>query len=229
METLSSNYISFERTVQSEFPKQNFEIIAVSKTKPYEVIKEAYQAGIRLFGENYIPEAIEKFTRLFEEFPEAKDAVRLHHIGPTQSGTLRKLIGFFYATHGVGSFRTAEELMKRALKEQKKIHYFFQCNVSGETTKNGLEMDELYESKSKIASYQNEYCELLGFMGMGPSSGDETKTREAFALLSQFRSDFFPNLKLSMGMSGDYAIALEYKSDFIRIGSKIFGERKYNE
>lgn len=65
-------------------------------------------------------------------------------------------------------------------------------------------------------------------MGMGPASGDETKTREAFALLSQFRSDFFPNLKLSMGMSGDYSIALEYKSDFIRIGSKIFGQRTYN-
>lgn len=158
MEVLSSGYRAFEDKVRLDFPGQNFSVISVSKTKPYEIVKQAYLGGLRIFGENYIPEAIQKFTQLFEEFPESRDQIQIHHIGPTQSGTLRKLIGFFYATHGVGSFRTAEELLKKAKKEQKKIRYFFQCNVSGEATKNGLEMEDLYSEKTRILDFQNEYC-----------------------------------------------------------------------
>ncbi|TGL19141.1 YggS family pyridoxal phosphate-dependent enzyme [Leptospira yanagawae] len=202
-------------------------LIAVSKTKPYEVVREAYLQGIREFGENYIPEAIEKFTKLREEFPDADTSVNVHHIGPVQSGTLRKLFGVFSYTHGVGSFSSLHELLKRAEKEKKKIRYFLQTNLTGENTKHGFSLQTLLENKTNLASQQNEFCVWEGFMGMGPSSGDLMETTEVFTKLKNFREEHFPGLKLSMGMSGDYTLAVGLGSNYVRIGSKIFGEREY--
>ncbi|MBL0954234.1 MAG: YggS family pyridoxal phosphate-dependent enzyme [Leptospira sp.] len=202
-------------------------LIAVSKTKPYEVVKEAYLQGIREFGENYIPEAIDKFTRLREEFPESESSVHVHHIGPVQSGTLRKLFGIFSYTHGVGSFSSLGELLKRAEKEKKKIRYFLQTNLTNEHSKHGFSLETILTNKDELNKYQNEYCIWEGFMGMGPSSGDPIQTKEVFTKLAQFREEHFPEQKLSMGMSGDYVLAVELGSNFVRIGSKIFGERDY--
>lgn len=202
-------------------------IIAVSKTKPYEVIREAYLQGIREFGENYIPEAIEKFTKLREEFPESIESVHVHHIGPVQSGTLRKLFGIFSYTHGVGSFSSLTELLKRAEKEKKTIRYFLQTNLTSENTKHGFPLETLLLKGDDLLTFQNEYCIWEGFMGMGPSSGDLAQTRDVFTKLASFRNTYFPHKQLSMGMSGDYEMAVELGSNFVRIGSKIFGERDY--
>ncbi|MGV3667069.1 MAG: YggS family pyridoxal phosphate-dependent enzyme [Leptospira bouyouniensis] len=225
-----SDYISIYKAIENELKslsKENTTLIAVSKTKPYEVVREAYIQGIREFGENYIPEAIEKFTRLREEFPEANGNVNVHHIGPVQSGTLRKLFGVFSYTHGVGSFSSLGELAKRAEKEKKLIRYFLQTNLTGENTKHGFSLETLLENKNTLSNYQNEFCIWEGFMGMGPSSGDLMETKLAFTKLSNFRKEHFPTLQLSMGMSGDYTMAVELGSNFVRIGSKIFGERDY--
>ncbi|GBF49582.1 pyridoxal phosphate enzyme, YggS family [Leptospira ryugenii] len=213
--------------MKAKFPLRDFAIIAVSKTKEYPIVREAYLQGIRIFGENYIPEATEKFQRLFSEFPNAKDEVQLHHIGPTQTGTLRKLFPLFTATHGVASFSTLKELLKRAEKEQTSISYFLQCNISGEETKHGFSFEEILMAKEQSVPFENPCCKFLGFMGMGPSSGDETETRAAFLRLAQFRDQSFPDKKLSMGMSGDFEWAVELGSNYLRIGSLIFGERTY--
>jgi len=223
----ASTYFGIENNLKTSFPGREFTLIAVSKTKPYEVIREAYLQGIRVFGENYIPEAIEKFTKLREEFPEAKDTVFLHHIGPTQSGTLRKLFGVFQFTHGVGSFSTLKELLKRANKEKIQIAYFFQVNITSEETKHGLSISDLINQKGEMQTWENEYCRFEGFMGMGPSDGSEIQTKEAFAKLANLRDEHFPNKKLSMGMSGDFEWAMEFRSDYLRIGSLIFGDRSY--
>ncbi|WP_411822216.1 YggS family pyridoxal phosphate-dependent enzyme [Leptospira sp. 'Mane'] len=227
MSSYGESYNHLVSSLQSQYPKNRFEILAVSKTKPYEVVREAYLGGIRVFGENYIPEAIEKFTKLREEFPEANESVQLHHIGPVQSGTLRKLFGHFQFTHGVGSVSTLNELLKRALKEKKKIRYFIQCNLTGESSKNGMDLEELISHKNDILNFQNEYCMWEGMMGMGPSSGEQEGTKLAFRKLNDIRNEYFPDKKLSMGMSGDYDLALLYGSDYLRIGSKIFGDRDY--
>ncbi|TGL72314.1 YggS family pyridoxal phosphate-dependent enzyme [Leptospira jelokensis] len=226
-----SDYITTYHSIQNEFKSltngQLPILIAVSKTKPYEVVRDAYLQGIREFGENYLPEAIEKFTRLKEEFPDAETSVNVHHIGPVQSGTLRKLFGVFSYTHGVGSFSSLSELLKRAEKEKKKIRYFLQTNLTGENTKHGFSLETLLENKIKLLGFQNEYCIWEGFMGMGPSSGDLNETKEVFTKLKNFREEHFPERKLSMGMSGDYPLAITLGSNFVRIGSKIFGEREY--
>jgi len=220
-------YSQIQSELVKKFPDKSFQIIAVSKTKPYEVIRDAYLSGIRIFGENYIPEAIEKFTRLREEFPEANQTVALHHIGPVQSGTLRKLFGVFQFTHGVGSFSSLKELVKRAEKEKQTIRYFLQCNLTDEDSKHGFSLSELQTNKALWENSQNEYCIWEGFMGMGPSDGEEKKTKSAFHSLFELRRDHFPDKKLSMGMSGDFEWAMEFGSDYLRIGSLIFGERNH--
>lgn len=220
------DYFRIQEELQRVYGKSP-KIIAVSKTKPYEVLREAYILGIRVFGENYIPEAIDKFSKLYKEFPESKDQVELHHIGPTQTGTLRKLFGFFYATHGVGSFSTAKELLKRSKKETSKIRYFLQINATGEDTKNGISMDQLKSEMHLLEDWNEPNCEWLGFMVMGPSDGDLARTEEVFRNISNFRSEFFPNKLLSMGMSNDYELALGRGSDCLRLGSILFGNRTY--
>nr|WP_232369244.1 YggS family pyridoxal phosphate-dependent enzyme [Leptospira abararensis] len=220
-------YFSIQNSLKDLYPKRSPQVIAVSKTKPYEVVREAYLQGIREFGENYIPEAITKFTKLKEEFPESASTVHVHHIGPVQSGTLRKLFGIFSHTHGVGSISTLKELLKRAEKEKTIIRYLIQTNLTEENTKHGMGFETLRSMKETLQSYQNEFCIWEGFMGMGPSTGDWAQTREVFSLLAELRDTYFPDKKLSMGMSGDYELAAELGSDYLRIGSKIFGERNY--
>ncbi|MBM9546750.1 YggS family pyridoxal phosphate-dependent enzyme [Leptospira sp. 201903074] len=227
MSDYGSLYFSIQNSLKDLYPKRSPQVIAVSKTKPYEVVREAYLQGIREFGENYIPEAITKFTKLKEEFPESASTVHVHHIGPVQSGTLRKLFGIFSHTHGVGSISTLKELLKRAEKEKTIIRYLIQTNLTEENTKHGMGFETLRSMKETLQSYQNEFCIWEGFMGMGPSTGDWAQTREVFSLLAELRDTYFPDKKLSMGMSGDYELAAELGSDYLRIGSKIFGERNY--
>ena len=227
MSDYGSLYFSIQNSLKDLYPKRSPQVIAVSKTKPYEVVREAYLQGIREFGENYIPEAISKFTKLREEFPESAASVHVHHIGPVQSGTLRKLFGVFSHTHGVGSISTLKELLKRAEKEKTIIRYLIQTNLTEENTKHGMGFETLRSMKETLQSYQNEFCIWEGFMGMGPSTGDLAQTREVFSLLAELRDTYFPDKKLSMGMSGDYELAAELGSDYLRIGSKIFGERNY--
>jgi hypothetical protein len=200
-------------------------LIAVSKTKPKEIIREAIQSGIIHFGENQIQEGTSKFTDLRAEFPH--HTIQLHHLGPVQSGTLRKLFGVFQFTHGVGTHSALKELVKRSTKEIHSIRYFLQVNLTGEDSKNGFSLDEIKDILLHKQEFITSLCILEGLMTMGPSDGDRIRTREVFQRLSDFRKEFAPDLKLSMGMSGDFDIAAEIGTDYLRVGSRIFGERNY--
>jgi len=220
-----SKYTDIFSEIRSVSPVVSPILIAVSKKQPYEVIKQAYNDGIRHFGENYIQEGIEKFTRLFSEIPESREQTKLHHIGPLQSGNIKKVVGFFHFVHGVGSLSALKELNKRSDKEKQKISFFIQWNLTNESQKNGIDPDEFLVLKDSIQDLSSEYCNWEGFMVMGPSSGDPIETERVFESAANMRTSFSSELKLSMGMSGDYLMAARYGSDYLRVGSLIFGER----
>jgi pyridoxal phosphate enzyme (YggS family) len=219
--SIGSNYEEIFNKVKNLKKENTPTIISVSKTKPLSMIEEAYSFGIRVFGENKIQEAITKFTELQTNRPE----FILHHIGPVQSGTLKKLFGLFSFTHGVGSMNSLEELSKQSLKSKKTLHFFLQANLTLEDTKHGFTESELELLVPKISNYETEYLKFHGLMTMGPSNGDAIKTKNVFNKLKSIRNTFSPTAKLSMGMSDDYTIALEEDTNFLRIGSAIFGDR----
>ncbi len=211
--------------IQSTLKKANkpITLIAVSKTKPIELIEEAILAGQRVFGENKIKEGIEKFSGLKEKY-----SLELHHLGPVQSGSSKKLFGIFDFTHGVSSLSSLENLQKESEKYKKLLKYFLQVNLTDEDSKNGFEESELLKILPSSSLYETEFLKLEGLMTMGPSSGEEKLTRQAFFRLNDIRNTFLPQAKLSMGMSGDYSLAIAEGTDYIRVGSLIFGERDYN-
>lgn len=215
------NYQFILEQIKKIRPTNTPQLIAVSKKQPLSKIQEALSAGLRVFGENQIKEGIEKFSSLQNTFPN----LELHHIGPVQSGSLRKLFGLFSFTHGVGSESSLEELIKQANTRKSKIKYLLQVNLSLEDTKSGFEKEGLLKILHSIPEYNSDYAEFHGLMTMGPSNGDLGITRSIFRELNKLRNEYVPNAKLSMGMSGDYLIAAEEGSDYIRVGSAIFGER----
>jgi pyridoxal phosphate enzyme (YggS family) len=215
------NYQYILEQIKKIRPQNTPKLVAVSKKQPLLKIEEALLSGIRSFGENQVKEGIEKFSGLIETYPD----IELHHIGPVQTGTVRKLFGLFAFTHGVGSENALEELVKQANARKSKIKYFLQVNLSLEDTKSGFEKLELLKILKSISRYNSDYALFYGLMTMGPTDGESISTRNVFKELNQIRFDYCPNAKLSMGMSGDYLIAAEEGSDYIRVGSAIFGER----
>ena len=216
--SIIENYNKILKELRNLRPNNPPEIISVSKKQPFSKIEEAIQSGIQKFGENYIQEA-------FGNFAGKTSYIELHHIGPVQTNNLRKLFPLFAFTHGVGSEKVLIELNKQAEKRKSKIKYFLQTNLTGESTKSGFLKKDLTALLEKISLYESEYTEFIGLMAMGPTNEDPIETRRVFRELNFIRNDFTKNAKLSMGMSGDYLIAAEEGSDYIRIGSLLFGER----
>lgn len=217
--SLEENWKALQKEVLAKNP--NVKIIAVSKTKPQELIEKAISIGISVFGENRIQEGIQKFLPLKEK----GFSFELHHIGPLQTGTLRKLFGLFSYTHGVGSLSSLQELSKQSQKHKQFLGFFIQVNLTNESQKHGFSRKECLELLPKIQNFETEFLKWEGLMTMGPSNEDPKLTQKVFFELNQIRKDYCPDKKLSMGMSGDYKIALEEGADILRIGSKIFGER----
>ncbi|EJZ41750.1 YggS family pyridoxal phosphate-dependent enzyme [Leptospira licerasiae] len=218
---VSENYRSIVHELESLKPVGTPTLIAVSKFQPKEKVQEAISGGVIHFGENRVQEGIEKFSDLGK--PE-KDFI-LHHIGPVQSSHIRKYAGLYSFVHGVGSQKVLEELKRRMDQDRWLIRYFLQVNLTKEDSKSGFSKEEVLELLRKKESLSSEFCLLEGFMTMGPSSGDPEGTRKVFREIANLRKEFYPQGKLSMGMSGDYRIALEEGSDYLRIGTAIFGER----
>ncbi|TGK10099.1 YggS family pyridoxal phosphate-dependent enzyme [Leptospira fletcheri] len=218
---VSERYQEIRREIESLRPTPQVSVIAVSKYQPQEKVLQALQAGCLHFGENRVQEGLEKFRDL--GIPD-RDFV-LHHIGPVQSGTLRKYTGMYSYAHGVGSIASWDELKKRLEKDKWKMGIFLQVNLTGEDSKSGFAEQEILRILAKESNLHTEFCRLEGLMTMGPSSGDPTETQRVFHRLGKIREEYFPAGKLSMGMSGDYRIAISEGSDFVRIGSAIFGER----
>lgn len=218
---ISENYRSIVKELESLNQLGTPTLIAVSKFQPKEKVQEAILGGVIHFGENRVQEGIEKFSDLGK--PE-KDFI-LHHIGPVQSSHIRKYAGLYSFVHGVGSQKVLEELKRRMDSDRWKVRYFLQVNLTEEDSKSGFSKEEVLALLQKKETLSSEFCVLEGFMTMGPSSGDPAETRKVFREIANLRKEFLPQGKLSMGMSGDYRIALEEGSDYLRIGTAIFGER----
>jgi len=211
------------RQVLSTIPPK-VSLVAVSKTKPEEDLLAAYNAGQRIFGENKIQE----MTRKFEALP--KD-IEWHMIGHVQSNKVKYMAPYVGLIHGVDREKLLKEINKQAAKNNRVIDCLLQIHIAQEETKFGLDHGELSQiiDNAKANAYPN--IRLVGLMGMATFTSDEDQIRAEFGHLKQLFDHSVNELKdfsiLSMGMSGDYAIAIEEGSNMIRVGSKIFGERNY--
>lgn len=204
----------------------NVTLVAVSKTKPVSDLMQAYEAGQRIFGENKIQEMAEKF----EAMP--KD-IQWHMIGHVQTNKVKFMAPFVSLIHGVDSLKLLEEINKQAKKNDRVIDCLLQMHIAEEETKFGLNEEELNEILNEL--HKNEFgnIQIIGLMGMATFTENQSQIKKEFLHLKSIFDDLVKqpttqNLQpttLSMGMSGDYQLAIECGSTMIRIGSSIFGGR----
>lgn len=204
------------------------QLVAVSKTKPNEDILEAYQAGQRVFGENKVQDLAQKY----EELP--KD-IEWHFIGHPQTNKVKYMAPFVSLIHGVDSLKLLKTIDKEAAKNKRTIRCLLQFYIAEESTKFGLSEEEAVEmlNTGEVQKLQN--VEIAGVMGMATYTDDENQIRKEFRVLhnifSVLKNKYFSAAdsfrEISMGMSDDYPLAIEEGSTMIRVGSKIFGERNY--
>jgi len=205
-------------------------LVAVSKTKPVEAIKELYDLGHRDFGENYVQELVEKQEQL------PKD-IRWHFIGHLQSNKVKYIAPFVHLVHGVDSFKLLQQINREAKKHNRSIDVLLQVHIAEEETKFGLDENELHHllhtNSDELHKLTN--TTIKGLMGMASFTDDIENIRREFrhlkSLFDKYVQSQIQNSKfeiLSMGMSSDYVIAIEEGSNMVRIGSLIFGERQYS-
>jgi len=197
-------------------------LVAVSKTKPNELIQEAYDLGQRIFGENKVQELVEKY----EDLP--KD-IEWHLIGHLQTNKVKFIAPFISLIHAIDSFKLLKEINKQANKNNRIINCLLQVKIAEEESKFGLTTSEAETLISSEETKQLKGINIVGLMGMATNSSDENKVKDEFSQLNEFFKRLntqHPTLKtLSMGMSGDYKLAIEQGSNMIRVGSTIFGGR----
>lgn len=207
----------------------NVTLVAVSKTKPNTAILEAYQTGQRIFGENKVQELAEKHESL------PKD-IEWHMIGHLQTNKVKYIAPFVSLIHGVDSFKLLKEINKRAAQNERVINCLLQVHIAEEETKFGFDEKEIMEliDNTEFKAFKN--IKIVGLMGMATYTNDDAQVRKEFKTLKFFfdklqtinlepRTSNFKLQILSMGMSGDYQLAIEEGSTVIRVGSSIFGER----
>jgi PLP dependent protein len=195
-------------------------LVAVSKTHPAETVEEAIAAGARVFGENKVQEAEGKIAEIGREKAE------WHLIGHLQSNKARKAVGLFDVIHSVDSLELAERLERICVEENRHaLSVFVQVDLASEATKNGVKEADLPPLVEFLKT-----CERLKFDGLmilPPFFEDAEKTRPFFRKLHELRDKILPAGELSMGMSHDFAVAIEEGATIIRVGTAIFGERNY--
>ncbi|MCK5824701.1 MAG: YggS family pyridoxal phosphate-dependent enzyme [Ichthyobacteriaceae bacterium] len=201
------------------------ELVAVSKTKPNQDIIEAYEAGVRVFGENKIQEMAEKFNSL------PKD-INWHMIGHVQTNKVKYMAEFVTLIHGVDSVKLLKEINKRAKQNNRVIDCLLQVHIADEETKFGFDANEVNNLLNSEEYKLYENVRIVGLMGMATNTGNEEKVAEEFKSLKTIfdgLKENNSNIKtLSMGMSGDYKIAINNGSNMVRVGSSIFGKRNYS-
>ncbi|WKD86549.1 Pyridoxal phosphate homeostasis protein [Polaribacter huanghezhanensis] len=203
---------------------ENVTLVAVSKTKPNSAILEAYNAGQRVFGENKIQEMAAKH----DELP--KD-IQWHMIGHLQRNKVKYMAHFVDLIHGVDSFKTLKEINKQAKKHNRIINCLLQAKIAKEETKFGLSFLDIETIITSEEFKELENIRIVGLMGMATFTENQEQLSEEFSALK----NFFDALKtqhtkltiLSMGMSGDYQLAIKNGSNMVRVGSAIFGARNY--
>jgi pyridoxal phosphate enzyme (YggS family) len=204
------------RELTAELSKQQVTLVAVSKTKPNEDILALYDLGQRDFGENYVQELTDKHAAL------PKD-IRWHFIGHLQSNKVKYIAPFVHLVHGVDSLKLLIEINKQAAKCNRVIDCLLQVHIAQEETKFGMDEAEISETHLRIGELAN--VRVIGLMGMASFSDDIAKVRGEFSYLKSLFDKFGPLTVLSMGMSGDYQLAIEEGSTMVRIGSLLFGNR----
>jgi pyridoxal phosphate enzyme (YggS family) len=212
--------------IEKEISGKDVTLVAVSKTKPVEMLMQAYNAGFKRFGENYVQELVDKH----ESMP--KD-IEWHFIGHLQSNKVKYIASFVSLIHSVDSLKLLQEINKQATKNNRVIDCLLQIYIAEEDTKSGMTEEECLEIL-KAETLPN--VRIVGLMGMTTLTDDETQIRREFKKLKDFYQTLtinpqsHPSLTiLSMGMSGDYVLAIEEGSNMIRVGSKIFGGRVYQK
>lgn len=201
-------------------------LIAVSKTKPIEVIREAYNAGQRIFGENKVQELVDKQALL------PKD-IEWHYIGHLQRNKVKYMAPFISLIHAIDSLKLLTEVNKQGIKNNRIIKCLLQFHIASESSKFGLNYNEAVELMENDIYKTFKNVEIVGVMGMATYTENKEQIRSEFKLLrsyfEQLKKDYFMNTQLfkeiSMGMSDDYQIAIEEGSTMIRVGTKIFGQR----
>ncbi len=207
--------------IKSSLP-ENVTLVAVSKTKPVADLMEAYNAGQRIFGENKIQEMTEKWQQM------PKD-IEWHMIGHVQSNKVKYMVPYVKLIHGVDSLKLLKEINRHAVRWRKNIHCLLQIHIAEEETKFGLdekELDELLNSE-EFKSFTN--IKVVGLMGMATFTDNQTQIKREFdhlkSIFDKFKIHNSQFTTLSMGMSGDYQLAIDCGSNMVRIGSSIFGSR----
>ncbi|MBQ8007647.1 MAG: YggS family pyridoxal phosphate-dependent enzyme [Lachnospiraceae bacterium] len=200
-------------------------LIAVSKTKPVEMIKEAYDTGIRDFGENKVQEIMEKYPLLPSD-------IRWHLIGHLQTNKVKYIIDKVCMIHSVDSLKLAEEISRQAVKHNVTVDILIEVNVAGEDTKFGVKPEDTIDLCRSISTLPG--IRIRGLMTVAPFTSDPEENRPVFCALRQLFVDIdgknIDNVCmdcLSMGMSGDYTVAIEEGATFVRVGTSIFGQRDY--
>lgn len=213
--------------IKAQLP-EHVTLVAVSKTKPIADLQEAYAAGQRIFGENKIQEMTEKWEQL------PKD-IQWHMIGHVQTNKVKFMAPYVALIHGVDSLKLLEEINKQATKNNRVIDCLIQIHIAEEETKFGFDASEL-EAILNAATFQKlKNIKVIGLMGMATFTEDNAQIQKEFqflkSLFDQYQSVQWPNFHLqtlSMGMSGDYQLAIDCGSTMVRIGSSIFGVRNYS-
>lgn len=216
--SLEQNY----QDILSQLP-QNVKLVAVSKNHPSEKIKEVYDLGQRAFGENKVQELLEKQPVLPQD-------IEWHLIGHLQTNKVKYIAGFVAVIESIDSEKLLKEVDKEALKNNRKINVLLQVKIAKEETKFGLTTDEAKNIFNQYLEGNFPNIEIKGLMGMASFVDDKTQIREEFSILKNLfdeLSQLKPLETLSMGMSGDFPIAIESGSNSVRVGSAIFGERNY--
>jgi PLP dependent protein len=202
---------------------EDVSILPVSKTFPASVVREAYDAGLRTFGENYVQEALAKM----EELP---DDIHWHMVGHLQSNKARQIAGRFALIHSLDSLHLAQELEKQSAKRGVAQAVLLQVNIADEGTKSGFEPAAVMDAAGEISEL--EHLEMRGLMTIGPLEAEPESVRWVFRELRQLRDKVQAQLpgvqlgELSMGMTGDFEVAIEEGATIIRVGRAIFGERR---
>ena len=206
---------------KAELP-ETVKLVAISKTKPNEDLLEAYRAGQRIFGENKIQEMTDKW----EDLP--KD-IEWHMVGHVQTNKVKYMAPYVSLIHAVHKMKLLKEIDKRARENERSIDCLLQIKIAEEDSKFGTSAANAREILESEAYKEMENVKIIGLMGMATFTDDEEQVKAEFQFLQktfkEFQQDFPELTELSMGMSGDYKLALKCGTTMVRIGSSIFGER----
>ena len=216
MHTSVSNFISVKRELELKIPeKSNTNIIAVSKTFDMSMIKPLIDYGHQHFGENKVQEALEKWT----DVKNSAENIQLHMIGKLQTNKVKYVIPLFDYIHSLDNLNLAKKISQEQKKKNKNLKIFIQINIGNEKQKSGIDIESL---KDFYSTCVNELqLNIIGLMCIPPQNGDISFH---FKKMSEIQKSIGVK-ELSMGMSSDYLEAIKYGASFVRIGSKIFGER----